>query len=174
MFGLIRSEDEDDDAWSLPCISRGGATSSPAEVDLSGPVCWRGAEGPRQEDDAHSTSGLCLDCVPLYDRLRLSWLRCRRRRSNGVSYLEVLRLEPPFQHHMHHWPGCPAPCSTKGCQSGLAFGTTFDPCEPRPVEGPTPFSSVWKSNFGLWPNSLVDFHRLSCSAKATSRTPVLP
>ena len=53
----------------------------------------------------------------------------------------------------------------QGCRSGLAFGTTFDPCEPRPVEGPYPVLVCVEIKFrtphaidARLPNSLVDFH----------------
>jgi hypothetical protein len=101
---------------------------------------------------------LCLDCVPRYDRWPRSSLRCRRRRSNRISYREARPSARTRRRRTRPWPGCPAPCSTKGVEAAWRSGRLLTRANLDLLRGPIPFSSVWKSNFGLWPNSLVDLH----------------
>ena len=136
----------------------GSATSSPVEVGPSGLVFLleRRRSGRRTTPIRHQ--GLCLGYVPLYDRWPRSSLRCRRRRSRATNYLEARPSGPRRRRHTRPWPGCPAPCSTKGVEVASRLGRLLTPANLDLLRGPIPFSSVWKSNFGLWPNSLVDFH----------------
>ena len=108
---------------------------------------------------------LCLGYVLLYDRSPPSSRRCRRRPSNRISYLEARRLARTHRRRTRPWPGCPAPCSTKGVEAAWRSGRPSTPANLDLLRGPIPFSSVWKSNFGRptpstrgWPDSLVDFH----------------
>ena len=102
--------------------------------------------------------GLCLGYVPRYDRWPRSSLRCRRRRSNRISYREARPSARTRRRRTRPWPGCPAPCSIKGVEVAWRSGRLLTRANLDLLRGPTPFSSVWKSNFGLWPSSLVDFH----------------
>ena len=120
--------------------------------------CWLELKKCGRRTTLTLPQDLCLDCVPLYDRWPRSSLRCRRRRSNRISYREARPSGPQHQRRTRHWPGCPAPCSTKGVEVAWRSGRRLTPANLDLLRGPIPFSTGWKSNFGLWPNSLVDFH----------------
>ena len=161
------------------CISRGSATSSPVEVGRSALACWHGPRrcGRRTTPIVHK--GHYLGCVLRSDHWPPSSLRCPKRRSNRISYREARPSAPTHQRRTLHWPGCPAPCSTKGVEVASRLGRPSTPANLDLLRGPTPFSSVWKSNFGrptpstrrlprhrrdivpvtaAAPSSLVDFH----------------
>ena len=107
---------------------------------------------------------LCLGYVPRYDRSPPSSRRCRRRRSNRISYLEERPSARRRRRRTRPWPGCPAPCSIKGVEADSRLGRPSTPANLDLLRGPMPLSSVWKSNFGRptpstpAPSSLVDFH----------------
>ena len=115
-----------------------------------------------QEDDAYSTSRplsrLCPALRPLgaYPRFAVGDVVQIYKLPRGAAF----GANAPASHAPLAW----LPCAVldQGCRNGLAFGTTFDPCEPRPVEGPYPVLVCVEIKFrtphGLWPNSLVDFH----------------
>ena len=136
----------------------GSATSSLGGRVPSGPVFLleRRRSGRRTTPIRHQ--GLCLGYVLLSGRWPPSSLRCRRRRSNRISYREARPSARTRRRRTRPWPGCPAPCSIKGVEVAWRSGRLLTRANLDLLRGPTPFSSVWKSNFGLWPNSLVDFH----------------
>ena len=142
----------------LPYISSGSATSSPVEVGPSGLVFLleRRRCGRRTTPIRHQ--GLCLDYVPLSGRWLPSSLRCRRRRSRATNYREARPSARTRRRRTRPWPGCPAPCSTKGVEAAWRSGRPSTPANLDLLRGPIPLSTGWKSNFGLWPNSLVDVH----------------
>ena len=159
---------------------RGSATSSPVEVGRLALGCWHGPRrcGRRTTPIVHNDH--YLGCVPPSDRWLPSSLRCRRRRSSPTNYLEARPSARRHQQATLHSRGCPAPCSIKGVEVAWRSGRLLTPANRDLLRGPTPFSSVWKSNFGRptpstrgclhscvcsmalrltkWPNSLFDFH----------------
>ena len=149
---------------ALRCTSRGSATSLPVEVGRSGLACWHGPRrcGRRTTPIVHNVH--YLGCVLLSDRWPRSSLRCRRRRSNRISYREARPSAPRHQQATRPWPGCPAPCSTKGVEADWRSGRLLTPANLDLLRGPIPFSSVWKSNFGRpTPSTRGCLHSCVCS-----------
>ena len=126
---------------------RGSATSSPVEVGPLGRVCWHGPRrcGRRTTLIVHNDH--YLGCVLPSDRWPPSSLRCRRRRSNRISYREARPSARRRRRRTRHWRGCPAPCSIKAVEVDWRSGRLLTPANLDLLRGPTPFSSVWKSNF---------------------------
>ena len=164
---------------ALPCTSRGSATSLLGGRGLLALGCWHGPRKCGRRTTRILPRDHYLDCAPLYDRSPPSWLRCRRRRSRATNYREGRPSARRRRRRTRHWPGCPAPCSTKGVEVDWRLARPLIPANLDLLRGPTPFSSVWKSNFGrptpstrrlprhrrdivpvtaAAPSSLVDFH----------------
>ena len=144
---------------------RGSATSSPGEVGLLGRECWHGPRRCGRRTTLIVHKGHYLACVLLSDRWPPSSLRCRRRRSSPTNCRAARPSARTRRRRTRPWPGCPAPCSTKGVEVDWRLARLLTPANLDLLRGPIPFSSVWKSNFGRptpstrgWPDSLVDFH----------------
>ena len=138
VFGLIRSEDEDDDAWSFALHLERQCDFFAGRSRPFGAGVLARAQRVWQEDDAYSTSRplsrLCPALRPLAPIL--ASLSETSFKSYKLPRGAAFGASAPASHAPLAW----LPCAVldQGCRSGLAFGTTFDPCEPRPVEGPYP------------------------------------
>lgn len=136
VFGLTRTEDEDDDVWAFALHLERQCDFFAGRSRPFGQGVLSRAQRVWQDDDAYANGSrplarLCPALRPLAAVLAsLSETSFRAHRlPRGAAFGSLT----PASHGHLGW----LPCAVvdAGCRGGLAIGTTFDPCEPRPLTG---------------------------------------